>query len=344
MTTIPLFDIAISTIFAREVLEATIVIGQYRTVLLRSESPEWQDPEEKKRGLRAINHAAIVSALIAFIMILAVAIPLLVVSQQLSKELIQIVEGTSKVVAAICITQLSLKIPRLLGFYPSKKRNGGIAPMLSIRNIRFNVGWNIWREVAETGAYLLPYFLAGHLRSIPVSAISGTFIGFATGISVYIANKRQSNMLGLAVFMAVLTGQLAIGLFTGGCNEFEKALGETKTVWTIEAKFWDHNRLPMTIFKPFGYTSSRTVLQIIAYWSYTALTVILHLRKYRQAKAIQREIEEEGEEEEKEGENKIFIDMEIGDEIGKKQNTQHNKKQGEQSTSNESEVSSEFQK
>ncbi len=332
MALIPLFDIAICTIFAREVLEATIVIGQYRTVLLRS--PDWQDPEKRERGFKAINYAAIVAALLAFIMIIAVAIPLLVVSQQLSKQLIQIVEGSSKVVAAICITQLSVKVPRLLGFYPSKKKNGGIVALLSIRNIKFNVGWNIWREVAETGAYLLPYFLAGHLRSIPISAISGTFIGFAIGISVYIANKRQKNMLGLAIFMAVLTGQLAIGLFTGGCNEFEKALGETKTVWKIESEFWDHNRLPMTIFKPFGYTSSRTVLQIIAYWSWTILTVILHCRKYKQSKTIQREIEDEAEQEE---DNKVVINMEIDDANGNKQEEPKNAKRGERSTTNDTE-------
>lgn len=287
----PLFDIAIITIFAREVLEATIVIGQYRTVLLRS--PEWQDPERQKEGLRAINLAAIVSALVALLMIIAVSVPLIVVSQQLSKEVIQITEGTSKVVAAVCITQLSLKIPRLLGLYPSKKKNGGLDASLSLRNIRFNVAWNIWREVAETGAYLLPYFLAGLVRSIPVSAVIGTLIGFFTGISVYIANTKQKNMVWLAIFMAFLTGQLAIGLFTGGCNEFEKALGPTMTVWTIEGAFWDHNKLPMTILKPFGYSSSRTLLQILAFWSWSFLTVFLHFRKYRQSMAIlaEREID-----------------------------------------------------
>lgn len=278
-----IFDIAICTIFAREVLEATIVIGQYRTVLLRS--PDWQEPEKQIQGLRAINTAAITAALVALVMILAVAIPLGLLSQNLSPKVIQIVEGISKIVAAICITQLSIKIPRLLGLYPSKKKNAGLDASLSLRNIRFNVAWNIWREVAETGAYLLPYILAGHISSIYLSSVIGIIVGFVVGISVYIANKKQKNMKALAIFMASLTGMLAIGLFTGGCHEFEKALGPTKIVWKIEGEFWDQNKLPMTILKPFGYSSSRTVLQIVAFWSWILLTALLHYRKYRQSKA-----------------------------------------------------------
>ena len=283
-----LLDIAIITIFAREVLEATILIGQYRTVLLRSS--EWEEPEKQAKGLKAINLAAIISASIAFVMIIAVAVPLFFLSQTLSLSVVQITEGVSKIVAAICITQLSLKIPRLLGLYPSKKK--GLDASLSVKNIAFNVAWNVWREVAETGAYLLPYLLAGILRPIPLSGLIGIVIGFVLGISIYIANNKQKNMVWLAVFMAALTGQLAIGLFTGGCNEFEKALGETRTVWTIDGAFWDHNKLPMTVIKPFGYSSTRTVLQICAFWSWTSIILLLHYRKYLQSKKILKEIGE----------------------------------------------------
>ncbi len=286
MSETPIFDISICTIFAREVLEAAIIIGQYRTVLFRS--PQWQEADKQAQGLLAITVAAIAAALVAFVMIIAVAIPLLIVSKELNPTLIVIVEGVSKIVAAICITELSVKIPRLLGLYPSKK-NSSLEGDLTVRSIRFNVGWNIWREVAEIGAYLLPFFLAGQSRSVPLSAVIGSFIGFVIGISVYIANRQQKNMVGLAIAMAILTGLLAIGLFTGGCHLFEIALGETPTAWTIDGDFWDHTKLPMTIFKPFGYTASRTVLQICAYWSWFVLTLLLHYRKFKQSRRILRE-------------------------------------------------------
>ena len=43
-----LFNFPITTIFAREVLEGALVIGQFRTVVLRS--PEWEDPEKQREG------------------------------------------------------------------------------------------------------------------------------------------------------------------------------------------------------------------------------------------------------------------------------------------------------
>ncbi len=48
-----LVDIAIVTIFAREMLEGTIIMGQYKTVIMRS--PEWQDPQRQKEGYARIE-------------------------------------------------------------------------------------------------------------------------------------------------------------------------------------------------------------------------------------------------------------------------------------------------
>jgi len=280
-----IFDIAVCTIFAREILEAAIIIGQYRTVLLRSS--EWQEPEKLKRGLRGINTSAAAAAGVALVMILAISVPLILLSRSLSPTVIQIVEGVSKLVASVAILQLSLKIPRLLGIYPSKKKCAeSFDATITLKEIQINIAWNVWREVAEVGVFILPFFLAGEAIVIPFSAVIGILIGAAAGIGIYIANNKQKNMVGLSIVMASLTGLLATGLFSGGCHLMETALGPTKTVWVIDNEFWDHNRLPMTIFKPFGYSASRTVLQIVAFWTFAALTLCLHYWKYRQAKTI----------------------------------------------------------
>jgi len=276
----PIFNIAIATIFAREVLEGAIVIGQYRTVLLRS--PEWQDEERLKAGLKAITNAAIISSLVALLVIVAIALPIALVSDQISDQAIQIIEGVSKVVAAICILGLSIKIPKWLGIYESKKAKQELEEGLTLKSIRFNVSWNIWREVAETGVFLLPFFFGDTALAIPLSAVCGTVLSLFLGIGIYQANQKQKNMTWLAVSCAALTGMLSVGLFSGGCHLLEKASGHpTKTVWTLEGKFWSTDRLPMTIIKPFGYSSSRTILQIVTFWSFFILLVTLHYRKWR---------------------------------------------------------------
>ena len=131
-----IFSIAIMTIFAREVLEASINIGQYRTVLVRSD--DWEG-EKLKEGLKVIAKSALVAAAIAVLVVLAVAIPLAVLSQDLVSRTAEIIEGLSKVVAAICILQLFLKSPKWLRIYASKKNSGEAIFRLSMRSICFNV-------------------------------------------------------------------------------------------------------------------------------------------------------------------------------------------------------------
>ena len=106
-------------------------------------------------------------------------------------------------------------------------------------------------------------------------------MGWALGIAIYFANKRLTDKLTLTVFVALLLLFLSAGLFTGGCHNLEVELGTTKEIWRINGKFWDVNRLPMTVLKPFGYNDSRTVLEISCYWGWLALGALFHYRKYR---------------------------------------------------------------
>lgn len=155
-----LLDIGVATIFAREFLEGGIIVGNYRTVINKSdEIPE----EEKRQKLRAVSVAAAVATVVAVVMILAVAIPLGIASKNFDNRVAEIIEGVSKLVAAIAILGLSLKIPVWLGVYEKGTNLPGEdchcfttrkeadeeqkEELLTVREIRFNVAWNIWREV-----------------------------------------------------------------------------------------------------------------------------------------------------------------------------------------------------
>jgi len=275
-----LFDFAITTIFAREVLEGSIIIGEYRTIIMRGETLPYN--VTKRQALKAVTVAALVASLFAVFVCAAVAIPLAILSRDFNDKTSKTIEGISKIVAAICILQLSLKFPKWLGVYTSKKKkHDREKDFLSLRSIRFNVAWNIWREVAECGVFLLPFFLSGEgLLAIPLSAIVGTIVGLVIGVGLYYANKKLTNKLWLAIFTALLLVFMSAGLFTGGCHNLEKVFGKTSTVWTLNGDFWSIDRLPMTIFKPFGYSDSRTVLQIVCFWGWLLFAGLLHFRKY----------------------------------------------------------------
>lgn len=286
-----LFEFAVITIFAREFLEGSIIIGEYRTIIVRGDSV-LEPGVTRDAALREITLSALIATALALIVIAAIAIPLSLLSSSFDDSTSKIIEGASKIVAGICLLQLSLKLPKFLGVYgSSKKRNNddsdSNSATLTLRSIRFNVMWNVWREVSECGVFLIPYFLSGDgLDAVPLSAVVGAIVGSWMGVSIYYANKTLKDKVVLTVFVALLLMFLSAGLFTGGCHNLEVELGSTKEVWRIHANFWDVHRLPMTVLKPFGYNNSRTVLEISCYWGWLALGAALHYRKFRRVPVL----------------------------------------------------------
>lgn len=285
-----LLDFAVITIFARETLEGGIIIGEYRTVIMRT---NWENrPIAQKVALRAVTTSALLAALVAVVVCAAIAIPLAILSKDFDPKTAKIVEGVSKIVAAICLLQLSLKMPKFFGLYYSKAQvkkieKGEIldettdSQGMSLRSIRFNVAWNIWREVAECGVFLIPFFLTGEgIIAIPLSALLGVLVGGVVCVLIYYANNYFRSTKALTVFTVALFLILSTGLFTGGCHKFEMVYGYTHVVYIIEGDFWSIDRLPMTIFKPFGYSDTRTALQICCFWIWLVFSLILHYFKY----------------------------------------------------------------
>jgi high-affinity iron transporter len=295
-----LFDFAVATIFAREFLEGAIIMGEYRMIVLRGDS--LQPGVCKDDALREIYKAALFGAIFALLVIAVIATVLGILSNSFDSTVSNIIEGISKIVAAICLLGLALKLPRWLGVLGSSKKkpeNGDEeSEGLTLRSIRFNVAWNIWREVAECGVFLVPFFLSGDgLVAVPLSAAIGSIIGLLCGLGIYWANKKFTNKLGLTIFAVLLLVSISAGLFSGGCHKLETEMGKTTEVWEINGKFWSAERLPMTILKPFGYSDTRTVLQIASYWSWLALCAVLFYRKVRMSPKVGRELNETEDEE-----------------------------------------------
>lgn len=286
-----LLDFAVITIFARETLEGGIIIGEYRTVIMRT---NWENsPITQKIALRAVSVSSLLAAFVAVVICAAIAIPLAILSLDFDPNTAKIIEGVSKIVAAICLLQLSLKMPKFFGLYYSKaqlKKIKNDEPLdetmdsqgMSLRSIRFNVAWNIWREVAECGVFLIPSFLTGEgILAIPLSALVGVLVGGAICVLIYYANHYFKSTKALTIFTVGLFLFLSTGLFTGGCANFEKVYGSTPIVYELQGDFWSIDRLPMTIFKPFGYNDTRTVLQMCCFWIWMAFSLTLHYFKYK---------------------------------------------------------------
>ena len=94
-----LLDFAVITIFTRETLEGGIIIGEYRTVILRT---NWDNsPITQNQALRAVTVSSLLAALVAVVICAVVAIPLAIMSRDFDPRTAKIIEGVSKIVAAI---------------------------------------------------------------------------------------------------------------------------------------------------------------------------------------------------------------------------------------------------
>jgi high-affinity iron transporter len=147
-------------------------------------------------------------------------------------------------------------------------------------------------------------------EAIPISALLGVVVALFLGSLMWIANRRMKSKFWLALFMSELTLFLAVGLFVGGCHEFEEVYGETKKVWTIDNPNMSHKQFPMVIFKPFGYSTSQTVLQITTFWCFLALGLgFQHYLKYSANKIAKTKYYAEN----SEGETDVVKDIEAAD-------------------------------
>jgi len=293
-----LWSIPIASIFAREFMEATIIIGNFRTLVKRA---DWDD-EKKLAAHKVIWTSSFIAFAAAFVAILGLGIGLSQAGQELSKFWVHIIEGVSKIVAGLAIAALSIKVPMWLGVYRDRKAEEKALEeqsnfTMTGGELRFNIIWNVWREMAETGAFLIPAFLNGNELAIPLSGLVGVIIGTLLGLSIYFGNKYLKDKRALAIFMAVFLGALASGLFTGGIQYIElELIGRSRVPFRLPNSM-AHWKLPFTLLKPFGYYSNPTVMMIGVYWGYTFLIVLGHVyfiyQTYKLAKE-EREKELEG--------------------------------------------------
>lgn len=225
---------------------------------------------------------------------IAVAVPLGVISKDLDARVVEIIEGFSKVITAVCIVQLSLKISGMywkVSIFPCKNKNktaksgekevaadsGTTSDNISSNELRFNVAWNIWREMAGCGVFLIPFFLGSGAEAIPISALVGIVVALFLGAIIYYANHKMQNKFWLAFFMSGLTLMLAVGLFVGGCHEFEEVWGETDVVWKIENEWLSHDEFPFVILKALwillqaNCPSDHYLLDLFGHWTWISL-------------------------------------------------------------------------
>ena len=91
-----------------------------------------------------------------------------------------------------------------------------------------------------------------------------------------------------------------ISIISTNSHNFEEIVGETPKIYNFDEEgseenpvytVWSEKRLPMAIFKPFGYSACPTQLMTACFWLWLVLGFFLHAWTYMSSKKI-REAEE----------------------------------------------------
>jgi high-affinity iron transporter len=157
--------------------------------------------------------------------------------------------------------------------------------VLTFSELRFNVAWNIWREMAEIGVFLIPSFISTTGVAIPLSALSGIAIAVVFGGGIYLVSRQLDDKRYLAAFMSGVLGLLACGLFSYGCHEFEEVFGETEVAYQMPPGM-SHSQLPLAVIKPFGYSDHPTVLQLCTFYLFALVLVFAHALQWLKFKRL----------------------------------------------------------
>ena len=272
------FNVAITAIFVREILEGAVIVNNYWKI-----ANQLTEQEQKTRCKKTIIRATVVSIGTATVLITGLGFGLYHAGQELDEKTVEVVEGFSKLLASFSIAHMSFKIPKWFNLKDSTAQLESSDQVETLPTTEFNeakmkfdIAWNLIREWAEVGVFLLPFLLAGEVESLPLSSLAGLGISGLFGTGLFFIDKCLSPKA-ICSFSISLTCLLATGLFSGALHELEEAWGETPKVFDLGEQ-WSHKKLPGAIPAAlFGYSKSPTVLQAAAWGTFASSLMISHL-------------------------------------------------------------------
>lgn len=169
-------------------LIANIYIQIAESSVLLSGSEIWGvgKPNERE-GQKAITRAATWTCVIGAILYIVTTVVVGKLTDPLDNRTNSIVVGLSEIFAAIIFCMMSVNIPQWFGVYHSNKTTA--ISFTSGREIRFNLSWNLWKQLMSMYFFNLYFSCA----DFDLCILYGALIGIAVGIiTVLIAMKARS--------------------------------------------------------------------------------------------------------------------------------------------------------
>jgi len=215
------FNYATLVLSAVLVLDIAAEIGEYFRAL--EASAHWTYSSRRlKEGRDAVTQAALHSIAFSSVFTFITATIVTLCTRDMDWRMIHVLEGSSRILAALTLAWSSVKIPRLVGIYYTASRETHIhfVGCGNPKVLRFHVSYSILQYFLFILCVLLPF--CGR----PTSVVLGISFGFNVSLLVYIARRAKSRMqVKMSMSMAAFFALSSSILFADGCHYIQTVWG-----------------------------------------------------------------------------------------------------------------------
>ncbi len=140
------------------------------SVLLKRSRIWGKGKPHAKEANRAIVHSTILNSVVGFFFYIVSVTVVNILTHPLDNRTNQFVVGVSQVFAAIVFLMMSIHVPQWFGIYHSNKNT--MISYSSGRGIRFNLTWNLWKQIFSMYFFALYFACADFHLSLVWGAMS----------------------------------------------------------------------------------------------------------------------------------------------------------------------------
>lgn len=245
----------ITSIFTWLVPHIFVEIAHHRLALLKSS--DWEG-EKLAQGLKAINVHSFFAILAGGILLTGTAAGIALSTRDMDDlRMIYILVGMSRLFSAVTLFLLSVQIPKWLGVYHSgEKRDFDV---YTLKALRFNIWWNIWRYFGMVYFLLLPFFCCSSFPAdIPVYILAGIAAGILVCLGVYCGRVRfKERKRSIGIIMVLILCILSSPSFGAGCY----------FIAAVKNDDWAYGDLPWYIATPTWLVVTVSIHLWIWQWS-----------------------------------------------------------------------------
>ncbi|KAG7372911.1 hypothetical protein IV203_033635 [Nitzschia inconspicua] len=201
-----------------------IEYAEYRLALI--ESPTWgRSPERLQEAKRAITTSFYSTIFMGILLYASSSVTVTFWTWEMDRRASDILTGFSRMFAGVVFLLLSINLPQWMGCYfsvvDSYKTN--VATFRTIREVRFGLSWNLWKQLASMFVFNL-YFSC---RTDEYTALYGFLVGVPLGmffiLIAYLARVKfpKRNNRWFAGIMGFFLAFTSIGLVYVGALYIE---------------------------------------------------------------------------------------------------------------------------